>query len=185
MENTNIPNIENTNENTTEIPHQEAIQKESSEQPTEKKYIQLKGKQKKFDQELYEKYDIPARKIIKEKLGDNVDDNPDIYAEDMIIKDPKCKYKFIELQVCTSWVGTEYPFQQPYVYERKGNFSKKTLFIIFNRYMNKGLLFDKDSLSKEPCRIKKYSRTLVHTIPWYRVIKFTVDDLNMETIYMY
>jgi hypothetical protein len=45
------------------------------------------GKIKKFDENLYNKYDIPARELLKEKLGDKIKDNPDIYAEDMLIED--------------------------------------------------------------------------------------------------
>src|ERR1700744_4574759 len=92
------------------------IKKENKNEPS--KYLKLIGKNKKFSQQLYEKYDLPARELIKSKLGDKVKDNPDIYAEDMIIVDPECKYKYIELQVCTDWIGETYPYKYPFVYER-------------------------------------------------------------------
>jgi hypothetical protein len=149
-----------------------------------KPYIALKGKNKKFDQVLYDKYDIPARDIVKSKLGVNVKDNPDIYAEDLVIDDPICKYKFIELQVCANWID-KYPYDEPFVYERKGHFSDDTLFIIFDKNMNRGLLFDKISLKEKPNRIKKYSRTFVYQIPWLRIMPFFVNNLDMDMIYSY
>lgn len=150
-----------------------------------KPFTKLKGRIKKFDQFLFDKYDQPARELIKEKLGDKVQDNPDVYAEDLVINDPKCKYKYIELQVCATWLGDNYPHDLPFVYERKGHFSKDTLYIIFDKNMEKGLLFDRESLKKEPSRIKKYSRTFVYEVPWHRILKIYMNDFDMETIYLY
>lgn len=149
------------------------------------KKIQLKGKIKKFDEKLYNKYDIPARVIIKEKLGEIVDDNPDIYAEDLLLNLESCKYKFIELQVCAKWINEKYPHEYPFVFERKGHFSDNTLFIIFNKFMSKGLLFDKESLNKEPKRIKKYSRTFIYDVPWRNVLPFNIEHLDMDLLKSY
>ena len=62
----------------------------------ENKKIKLCGKKSKFNEKLYEKYDIPARQKIKEVLGDNICDNPDKYGEDMILLIDGCKYKYLE-----------------------------------------------------------------------------------------
>src|SRR5438132_1694419 len=97
------------------------------------------GKIKKFSHKLYEKYDIPARRIIKERLGEQVADNPNIYDQDMILNMPNCKYKYLELQVCTKWTGDKYPYDKPFVYARKKLFSDDTLFLILNRHMTSGL----------------------------------------------
>jgi hypothetical protein len=148
-------------------------------------FVKLQGKNKKFDQRLYDKYDQPAREIVKRQLGDVIKDNQDIYGEDLVIDDTKCKYKYIELQVCTNWIGGDYPYELPFVYERKGHFSKNTLFIILNYNMAIGLLFDKGSLNSEPVRLKPYSRTYVYQVPWRKVIKFQMDHLNMDLINMY
>ena len=76
------------------------------------------------------KYDVPARKIIKEKLGENVEDNPDIYHEDMLLNIPECKYNYLELQVCTKWISDKYPYRNPFVLcKKKIIFSE---YIIFN-----------------------------------------------------
>lgn len=150
-----------------------------------KKYIKLRGKNKKFDEKLYLKYDQPARQIIKEKLGEIIKDNPDIYAEDLILNDEKCSYKYIELQVCANWIQENYPYNYPFVYERKGHFSDDTLFIIFNRNMTKGLIFDKKSLNKEPKRIKKYSKTFIYDVPWRRVLQFYIKHFDIDMLRSY
>lgn len=146
---------------------------------------QLKGKIKKFDIELYNKYDVPAREKVKNRLGILVEDNPDIYAEDLLLKMNNYEYKYIELQVCVGWVEPKYPYNFPYVYERKGHFSPNTLFVILNKSMTRGLFFGRDCLKKEPKRIKKYSRTYVYQVPWCNVIQFDMDDLTEKLLREY
>lgn len=150
-----------------------------------RKNFKMKGKIKKFNQRLFEKYDTPARNIIKEKLGDKVRDNPDIYAEDMIIDDPECRFKYIELQACAEWIYDKYPYAYPYVFERKASFSDDTLFIIFNYDMSKGLMFAKTALNKTPKRQKKFSRVFVYDVPWYNVVEFYTEYFTMDNIYLY
>jgi hypothetical protein len=143
------------------------------------------GKIKKFNPILYEKYDVPARNKIKEKLLNYVQDNPDIYEQDMILNIPKCKYKYLELQVCTKWVNDKYPYEKPFVYARKKLFSEDTLFLILDKHMTTGLLFDQKSLLSEPKRLKKYSRYFVFEVPWYRVLMLDLSELSVEVIQMY
>lgn len=145
----------------------------------------LKGKIKKFSKKLYDKYDLPARQIIKEKLEGYAKDNTDIYAEDLLLEDKDCVYKYIELQVCATWIYEDYPHEHAYVYERKGHFKPETLYIILNKHMNRGLLFDKNSLEKQPCRLKKFSRTFVYKAKWKDVFKFMVDVLDIELLRLY
>lgn len=140
----------------------------------------ITGKLKKFDQNLYDKYDKPAREKIKSLLKDFISDNPDIYGEDMIINIPGCKYKFLELQVCIAWVSEKYPYDFPYVYARKTHFSDDTLFLILNKQMTKGLLFNKCSICSKPKRLKKFSRYFVHQIPWHQIIQLDLDILDKE-----
>lgn len=143
------------------------------------------GKIKKFDEKLYNKYDIPARNIVKEKLGEFVEDNPDIYAEDMILKIPECKYNFLELQVCATWTGQYYPHVKPYVYERKKKFNETTLFMIFSRDMSRALIFDQKSLCDKPRRLKKYSREYVYEVPNNQTIQFITEELSCDMIKLY
>lgn len=148
--------------------------------------MKLKGVIKKFDQRLYDKYDTPARNLVKEKLGDCITDNPDIYAADVLINHPGCKYKYIELQVCANWVNKlDFPYKEPFVQERKGHFSNDTLFIIFSRNFDYGLLFDKESLDPEPVRKYKYARSFVYKVSWRHVVKFDVENLNLELLELF
>jgi hypothetical protein len=172
---------------TIDINHKpDEIKVESKQENKEKKkFVKLKGKIKKFDQELYDKYDQPARAIMKEKFGDLIKDNPEIYDEDMILDIPGSKYKYVELQVCAEWITDIYPHKTPFVFERKGHFSDKTLYIIFNKYMTKGLLFAKTSLEKKPRRYRKYSKIFVYDVPWRHVVTFDLESLNMDLLELF
>ena len=143
------------------------------------------GKIKKFDEKLYNKYDIPAREILKNKLGDKIKDNPDIYAEDMIIDDIDCKYKFLEIQACADWIGEKYPHNKPFVFERKGHFNDKTLFILFDKHLTKALLFAKTSLETIPVRTKKYSRYYKYEVLWNKVVTVHMENFSIEDIYLF
>lgn len=143
------------------------------------------GKVKKFSKKLYNKYDVPAREIIQKILGDNVEDNPDIYNEDMILKIPNCKYKYLELQVCVQWIEEKYPYPKPYVYARKAKFSNETLFLILNKNMTDGLIFSRSSLIEQPKRLKKFSRYFVYEAPWNRVMPICLEVLDCEVFGLY
>ncbi len=145
----------------------------------------MQGKIKKFDEILYNKYDIPARELLKKKLGDKIKDNPDIYAEDMLIDDPLCKYKFMEIQACAEWIGEKYPHDKPFVFERKGHFNDKTLFILFDKHMTKALLFAKTSLEPTPIRTKKYSRFFKYEVQWNKVCTVFMENFSMQDIYLF
>ena len=140
---------------------------------------------KKFDQKMHDKYDIPARNKLKEILGDIVSENPNIYGEDMILNIQGCKYKYIELQVCATWMGEKFPHKLPYIYERKIKFSKETLFLIFNKSLTEGLLFSRDSITGEPRRIKKYSREFIYEIRWNNIMRVYLETLTPELIMLY
>ncbi len=145
----------------------------------------MKGTIKKFDKKLFDKYDTPAREIIKNKIGIEIIDNPDIYGADMIIQIPKCKYEYLELQVCATWTEDRYPHVNPYVYERKGHFSEKTLYLIFNKAMTRALLFDKKSLMPNPRRVQKYSRSYVYDVYWHRVFPVEIEDFDSAILLSY
>ena len=146
----------------------------------------LQGKHKAFDQRLYDKYDVPARDKIKATLCDFVIDNPDIYKQDLIITDVNCKYKYIELQVCSSWIGDKYPHDKVFIYERKSVYGEDTLFLTLNYDLSKGYIFSAKCLKDiKPRRIKKYGREFVYDIPWNKIMPVLIDELTAETIKMY
>jgi len=142
------------------------------------------GKHKRFDQKLHDKYDIPARKIIKEKLGDWVKDNPDTKKQDLIITKP-FRYKYIEVQINACWEKDKYPHDNLYVYERKGKYADDTLFITLDKLLTSGYLFDRKSFSSKPRRLKKYSREFVYDIPWRRALPLNIENLSVEIIKLY
>jgi len=140
----------------------------------------------KFNQAMFDKYDTPARKIIKEKLGDFVQDNECIHAQDFRINDKTCKYKFLEIQVCTYWVNQKYSLDYLYLYARKSNYCNETLFLTLSKNMKWGYLFDMKSIDGvKPHRVKKYSRQFVYDIPWNKVMPVEIESLDKETINLY
>ena len=158
---------------------------DKNDQENLKSFKKLKGRIKKFDINLYNKYDLPAREIIKQKLGDFVKDNPNIYEQDLILQDNECRYKYLELQVCVAWIYNNYPYKFPFIYERKSNFSEKTLFIILSKHMDQGLIFDKNALNEKPRRIKKYSRYFINEAYWHKVLPFYTKYLDIKLLRMY
>ena len=145
----------------------------------------IAGKTKKFDQDLFDKYDGDARNIIKDKLTDLVCDNHDKFGEDLIFKCGDLPYKFIEVQVCSTWEDKLFPYRFPYVFARKMRFSDDTLFITFNKTFTEALMFSKKVISTVPVRLKKYDREMIHYVPWSRVLRIDVDQLNLNNIKIY
>lgn len=149
------------------------------------KQRKLVGKKSVFSQKMFEKYDIPARKIISSIFGEDIIDNPDIYGEDMIITIPECEYKYLELQVCADWQDVKFPYDKPYIYERKIKFSDDTLFMVFNRKMTMALLFAKKYIKNEPKRVKKYSREYKYEIEWKDVLQVYLKHFNKKELMAY
>jgi len=146
----------------------------------------IKSQRSRFNQKLFEKYDVPARKKLKETLGDFIEENPDPYKQDFIITSDTCKYKFLEVQVCAAWINEKYPMDTVWVYSRKSVYPSDTLFITLNKNLNYGYIFDADSFKNlKPRRLKKYSREMVYDVPWGRVMKISMDTLDKETVELY
>ena len=150
------------------------------------KYDSVPGLCKRFDKNLLDKFDAPARAKIKEILGEFVQDNPNIYEQDLIIVSPTCKYKFLELQVCTNWINQKFPYDYVYLYARKARYGKDTIFMTINRFLSRAYLFDYASIEGiKPKRIKKYSRTFVYHIPWRKALYVDLELLDKELIESY
>lgn len=153
-------------------------------------YIKLAGVSgavKKFNQDLFNKYDPEARAIIKEKLGIYTDPNPDIYGEDMLLKDEELsKYcNYLEIQVFSKWDESKFPYKFPFIYARKMRFSKKTLFITFNKYLTEIIMFSRNKISEKAIRLEKYSREFIHIVPWRYALRMYVDKLSINDIRAY
>jgi hypothetical protein len=135
---------------------------------------------------MFDKYDTPAREKIKAALGDFIRDNPDQYKQDFVITEEDYKYKYIEIQVCASWTGDKFPYENVFVYERKGHYDEDTLFITLDRNMTHGYVFDAKSFKgSKPRRFKKYSREFVYDIPWNKIMPILVSKLTPNIIKLY
>jgi len=133
-----------------------------------------------FDEQLFNQYDKPPRRKLKEILGNFVSDNPNIYKQDLIINSKTCKYKFIEFQVCTQWTD-KYPYKFLYIYERKKKYGEDTLFITFNKKFTKVYLFDVNGIENFR-NLDKYPSVWVYTIPLYKAKYVKLLDLNKQII---
>lgn len=139
----------------------------------------VKGKLKHFDKKLYDLYDKQARAELKRHLGSGITDNPDPYGEDMIVDTDLIPYTYIEVQVYGTWDNI-FPYDEPYIYERKMRFDDNTLFVCFNSKYTKAIIFDKTSIS-----LKKYRANTceyVHHVPWEKALLIDASDLNYDII---
>jgi hypothetical protein len=152
------------------------------DKPKFKKIAGMDGKIKEFDQKLSDCFDKKARDLIKSCFGELVQDNPDEYAEDMIIYSKDIPFGYMELQVHGSWKERDFPYPNPFVYERKMKFCASTLFICLNNEMTEALVFSRTAISPEKQRLEKYSRELIHIVPWNRVYRIPVKQLNIKTL---
>lgn len=143
------------------------------------------GKVSVFDEKLHEKYDIPARKVAKELLGDLIEDNENIYGEDMVFTKENFPYKYLELQVFSHWSTNTFPYSFPFVYSRKMKFSDDTLFLTFNAHYTEAILFGKQSIDVKESRFKKYSREYVNYVSWNKAMRLLSPDITEDNIRIY
>ena len=145
----------------------------------------IEGKVKKFDEKLHSKYDIEARNMLKNVLGDAVIDNEDKYGEDMIFSVELFPYKYLEVQVMSNWCTSHFPYSYPFVYARKMRFSDDTLFVTFNKFFTEVIIFGKKSIDVKGSRLKKYAREYVHYVSWNKVMRLSTDCLTLNNIKNY
>lgn len=145
----------------------------------------VQGKVPLFSQKMFNKYDVKAREVVTETIGDIVKDNPNVYEEDMIFTTKEVPYKYLELQVCADWKYKDFPYVSPYVYARKMRYSKSTLFMTFNSSFDECIIFDRSSICEKPTRMYKYSREFIHLVPWYKALRVPIKYLSLRTIRRY
>lgn len=163
------------------------IAKDKNNKQKKREYRKIEGitgKVTKFDQTLYDKYDVGARNVIKHVLGNLIKDNEDQYGEDMIFTTKGFPYKYLELQVCAHWED-DYPYELPFIYARKMRFSKRTLFLTFNRHFTKCIIFGREYVSDTLSRLKKYDREHVHFVHWGKTMQLKTIDLTLNAIRRY
>jgi hypothetical protein len=158
------------------------MKKEKQKKPQYIKLANTDGKVKKFDTKLHDKYDIDARNMIKNVLKDKIKDNENIYGEDMMFDIESFPYKYMEIQVFSKWDSDVFPYTYPFVYARKMKFSKKTLFVTFNKYLSELILFGRNDISDKSTRLKKYDRELIHYVSWGKTLKIKTNQLTIRLI---
>jgi hypothetical protein len=171
----------------------EALTKKWDKQASNRRYKKLTinninvGYTTKFSSKLLEKYDVPAREKLKVILQDFIQDNPNVYMQDFIINEKyKCKYKFLEIQVCASWVEDKFCFANLWVYARKTKYDKDTLFLTLSRDLKKGYLFNYASIKQDKLkRLKKYSREIIYDVDWDKALLVYIDTLDVDTMLFY
>lgn len=138
---------------------------------------------------LCERIDKKSRTIVKQKLGDAVKDNPDKSGEDMIVVSKKIPYSHIDLQVYGKWTEDKFPYEFPFIYNKKMEFSNKTLFICFNATYDKLIMFSKSVVSLEGQKEKKgNTKKLIHFVPMVplsNTMIITTNNLNIDIIRNY
>jgi len=145
----------------------------------------IQGRVKKFDKKLHDKYDIDARQVIKNILGDDIKDNGNQFAEDMVFTIKPFPYKYLEIQMLSSWEGEVFPYICPFVYARKMKFSEETLFVTFNKFLSEMIIFSRERISNIPSRLKKYDRELIHYVSWMKCIKIKTSEFSTRLIREY
>lgn len=104
------------------------------------------SERKRFDRELFEKYDKAARevttKVLKAK-GYDVVEHPDRYAQDLIAYMPLDDYEFnVECEVKRVWKDSVFPYESVQLPQRKEKFfDGKTRFFIWNEPLTHAATF--------------------------------------------
>ena len=138
-----------------------------------------------FNKKLLDKYDVEARQMLKNVLGDSIVDNENKYGEDMVFTIKPFPFKFLEVQVYSKWDGKDFPYKLPFIYARKMKFSKETLFVTFNKYLSEMIIFGRECVLDKPSKLKKYDRENVHYVPWGKAMRITTDKLTPKLIKIY
>ena len=112
---------------------------------------------KKFNKDLFEKYDRLARAATTEYLttrGYKVTPHPDKYAQDLLAVDDEHQF-CVECEVKMVWKGDTFPFDSVQLPERKKKFlNSLTQFFIWNEGLTKAVSFWSDDVrTLEPVEV--------------------------------
>jgi hypothetical protein len=169
-----------------------SIKKEKYKKAKLTKMNGISGSVKKFDKKLHTKYDIEARELLKNILGNDIQDNDDIYGEDMIFTiqnnqhpTKKFPFKYLEVQVFSQWSESNFPYSFPFVYARKMRFSRSTLFVTFNKFLSEAIIFSRNSIDENPSRLKKYDRECVNYVRWNKAMRLKSNEITINNIWLY
>jgi len=136
------------------------------------------AQRKRFDRELYKKYDQLARDVTTaylESLGYEVSEHPDRYAQDLIAFTPDSEF-CVECEVKLVWETDNFPYPNVQLPERKKKFfNAPTQFFIWNKPMQHAMTFwSHDVATLEPVEVPNkyvYSGEYFYQIPMDMVTK--------------
>ena len=104
---------------------------------------------KRFDRELFDKCDDPARQATAdylESIGLEVRDHPNRYAQDLIASDDTQEF-LVECEVKRVWTTHDFPYDTVQLPERKSKFfDQSTQFFIWNKDFVTAMTFWSDDI---------------------------------------
>jgi len=136
------------------------------------------AQRKRFDRELYQKYDQQARDVTTkflENIGYEVREHPDRYAQDLIAYGKETEF-CVECEVKLVWDTEDFPYPNVQLPERKKKFfNVPTQFFIWNKPMEHAMTFwAHDVATLEPVEVPNkyvYSGEYFYQIPMDMVTK--------------
>jgi len=134
------------------------------------------AQRKRFDRELYNKYDQQARDVTTrylESLGYEVREHPDRYAQDLMAYGIDTEF-CVECEVKIVWDASEFPYPNVHLPERKKKFfHAPTQFFIWNKPMKHAMTFwSHDVATLEPVEVPNkyvYSGEYFYQVPMHMV----------------
>ena len=137
---------------------------------------------KRFDKELYQKYDSLAKQATKQFLnekGCTVDPHPNRYAQDLVVKSDTEEF-CAECEVKLVWKTDQFPYDNVQLPARKKKFfDVPTQFFIWNHTLNRAATFwSEDIKDLEPVEVPNkyvYKGEYFYQIPLDMVTFVTIE----------
>ena len=141
---------------------------------------------KRFDKELYQKYDSLAKQATKQFLnetGCTVNPHPNRYAQDLVVKSDTDEF-CAECEVKLVWKADQFPYDTVQLPKRKSKFfDQLTQFFIWNHDLTRAATFWSNEISDlEPVEVPNkyvYKGEYFYQIPLERVT-FVELQHNLE-----
>jgi hypothetical protein len=143
----------------------------------------MTAQRKRFDKDLYDKYDDLARQKTTQYLTSQnfqVEEHPDKYAQDLIAKHINDDYSYyVECEVKLVWDGIEFPYNTVQLPERKSKFFRDlTRFFIWNKGLTHAMTFWSSEIATlEPVEVPNkyvYSGEYFFQVPMSMVEKVSL-----------
>jgi hypothetical protein len=138
----------------------------------------MTAQRKRFDRDLFQKYDQLARDVTTkylQSIGYEVTEHPDRYAQDLIAYSTNKDF-CVECEVKLVWEVSEFPYPNVQLPERKKKFfSVPTQFFIWNKPLEHAMTFwSHDVATLEPVEVPNkyvYSGEYFYQVPMEMIQK--------------